>query len=147
MAASVSLPDVELGRTTTQHIQMLRCVLLVAPDGVRFGQSFRQRKRRNISVTCIRPANGTKANNLVLQRLDISMPLAVKNLRSSLVSATTCPSCHQECVGYHLHPHTHLWYVHPPSAELTADEITKGFVAYKKRDARSAGLDHFGHFA
>ena len=44
----------------------------------------------------------------------------------------------EDCVGYHLHPHTRLWYVHPPNAELTADEITKGFVAYKKRDARFA---------
>ena len=44
----------------------------------------------------------------------------------------------KDCIGYHLHPHTRLWYVHPPNAELTADEITKGFVAYKKRDARFA---------
>ncbi|CAE7789941.1 unnamed protein product, partial [Symbiodinium microadriaticum] len=39
-----------------------------------------------------------------------------------------------ECVGYHHHPQTRLWYVHPTGSELAEDPITKGFLAFKKRE-------------
>ncbi|CAJ1358883.1 unnamed protein product [Effrenium voratum] len=44
----------------------------------------------------------------------------------------------EACDGYHLHPATKLWYVHPTPSELVEDEVTRGFVAYKKRAPGSA---------
>ncbi|CAE8656900.1 unnamed protein product [Polarella glacialis] len=40
----------------------------------------------------------------------------------------------EDCDGYHLHPYTHLWYIHPRAAELVEDRATAEFVAFKKRD-------------
>eukprot|EP00930_Biecheleria_cincta_P098259 TRINITY_DN89932_c0_g1_i1.p2 TRINITY_DN89932_c0_g1~~TRINITY_DN89932_c0_g1_i1.p2 ORF type:complete len:141 (-),score=29.32 TRINITY_DN89932_c0_g1_i1:17-439(-) len=40
----------------------------------------------------------------------------------------------EDCAGYHLHPVTSMWYVHPRAAELVKDPATSAFAAFKKRD-------------